>query len=712
MPNRTYLKIFCISLYLCLQCSLHVKASVTSNDTTTVNQLNKTAEANTKYNPAKAYDYAMKSIGLARKLNYDTGLASGLLLAARINITKGDSVVASMQLNESILLYQKLGNKKGLADCYLSYGNMDNTIGNYHLAFLYATKALTLFTKVEDQASITECYKQIGIIYYSQGNLSNALDYYYKALFMAVNTHNTLLIAKLYDDIGIILQDLQAYPSALEYFNKSAATFEKTNNLVALGIVYEDIAEVLLAQGELKQALSYLNKAYFINKKENDPDGLSAVYANMGLYYHYSGQSRKGISYLDTALDISVKNKMIYDQSFALISLAKVYDDEKKYQEAYLNAVQGYQLSKKLGNIYLRLTSTLQLKKTLDGLGRVDEAYKKLDEYFYIKDGSENQQSMQRLTDHNLQLNFNYDRLIFEQQQREKNLQSTQKSRLQTYTNAIYVIIIAALTIIIGFFYLHQRRQQKMNALLKENNLLINHQKNDLDTHAQNLDDLNKMKDRLIGVMAHDLRAPLSTLTGLFDLLQDDSINHDELLKMIPKVLSNLKYTSDFLDTLLYWINSQMENFQKAASYFCLNQTLFNECELLHAQFTEKNIALNIKVADNLGVFADPDSIRIVIRNLLTNAIKYSHKDSTIEIFTKIDNEHVTLSIKHHGIELCQSVFAGRVVNGSGTLFESGTGMGLIFCNDLIENNKGKIWVESTPNESSVFSISLPAIAS
>lgn len=702
------MKIIYLSLIIYFFTCFGVKAASLSTDTTTIKQLNKVAEENARYNSNEAYNYAIKSIEQSRKVHYDSGLATGLLIAARINVSKGDSISASSKLNEAILLFQKLKNKKGLAQCYLSYGSMNNTIGNYKLALSYLNKALPIFIEAKDQITIADCYKQIGVISYSQGNLSNALDYYYKALFMAVNTHNTILVAEIYNDIGVILQNLQVYSTALEYFQKSAAIFEKSKNLEALGIVYENIAEIMLAESDLNNASIYLHKAYVIDKKENNPDGLSAVYANTGLYYYYKGQKENAINSIDTALSISVKNKMVYDEAYALISMAKVDNDEKLYKKAYPNALKGYQMSKKLGNIFLRINSTLQLKRTLDGLGRINEAYKKFDEYFYIKDGSENKQSVERLIAHNLQLNFNYDKILLEQKQKEKTLRAVQSIRLQKYTNTVYIVIISALVIIIALFYVNQRKQRKMTTLLKENNSLIIHQKNDLD-------DLNKMKNRLIGVMAHDLRAPLSTLTGLFNLLEDRSIDHEELLTMIPKVLSNLKYTSDFLDTLLYWINSQMENFQNAASPFFIKQAVLNEKNLLDDLLQKKDLQLNIDIQQDMKGFADSDSIRVVVRNLLTNAIKFSNYGSNIDVSCTEKDHKLILSIRDYGIGMTQerskSIFTGRVSSSSGTFNESGTGMGLMFCRDLIENNKGEIWVDSRLGEGTVFSFSIPISA-
>ncbi|NNU33621.1 hypothetical protein HK413_04685 [Mucilaginibacter sp. S1162] len=110
--------------------------------------------------------------------------------------------------------------------------------------------------------------------------------------------------------------------------------------------------------------------------------------------------------------------------------------------------------------------------------------------------------------------------------------------------------VILILAIIALVYYVAKSKQQKINALLAA-------QQADLNTRAAKLNELNILKDRLIGVLAHDLRAPISTLRGLFNLMIDTSISTEEFIAMTPKVFNTLEHTSDFLDTLLFWINSQ-----------------------------------------------------------------------------------------------------------------------------------------------------------
>jgi PAS domain S-box-containing protein len=247
---------------------------------------------------------------------------------------------------------------------------------------------------------------------------------------------------------------------------------------------------------------------------------------------------------------------------------------------------------------------------------------------------------------------------------------------------------------------------------LKNSELQIEKQNAQLVDHASKLKTLNTLKDRLIAILAHDLRGPLSSLRGVFELFQDDTISSSELLDMIPGVVKKLDYTSDFLDTLLFWVNTQMDNFEKAIKDFSVKDVIIKESQNLYDQASKKSITLKIDVPDGMIAFADPDSIRIVIRNLTTNAIKFSNKNDVIEVSAKPDNQHILIRVKDSGIgmtpEQTSRLFRGRVDSKRGTHEELGTGMGLLFCKDLIEKCNGKIWVTSTKGVGTAFSFSIP----
>ncbi|MDF2434057.1 MAG: hypothetical protein JWP44_3688 [Mucilaginibacter sp.] len=682
-------------------------------DTLNINRLNKLAANYFESNPDSTLYYGKKSIELSRKINYKAGVADGLVQSAHANFFKGKFINAEQEFNEAILIYKKLNNYNGLSNCYVLYGRMYNLLANYKKALVYLNLALDIDKKYNLETAESDCYKNIGITNYSEGQLSNALDYYYKALFIAIKLHNKSFMAADYNDIGVVLQSMELYPKSLEYFKKSLKMLQGTKDLTGVGTVYENIGEVFLHEKDYDRAITYLTKSIKIAQQQDDKDGMMSVYTDFGLCYANSGQFNKAVNYLNTSLKIARKYKNVYNQAYTLIGLATVYNLQKDYKEAYKYALEGQKYANILGNVSVRSNAALQLNQTLAGLGKFDEAYKYLQQYITLKDSLHNNESIQKLTSYNLELDFATKQRKLARQQSERDVLYQQRIKQQRLINAIFLSVIIGMITISVVYYLQKRKQQKINLMLEDKNREVLQQKANIDDQAQKLNDLNLLKDRLISVLAHDLRAPLSTLRGLFSLLQDETISHEQMLEMIPNVLKKLEYTSDFLDTLLFWINSQMDNFESSAKSFYIKDIVSYEAESYQEQAAIKGINLVDNVSYDLVASADPNSIRIVIRNLITNAIKFSEENDIIEITSaQQDDQNLIITVKDTGVgmndEQLNKLFKSKVNSKTGTNNESGTGMGMLFCKDLIEKCSGKIWVTSQQGKGTEFSFTLP----
>lgn len=684
-----------------------------SADTLTVNRLNKLAGTYFQSNPDSTYYYGQQAVALSRKIHYDLGLANGLLQTGHVDYFKGKSTEAQQELDEAIGIFKKLNDKKGLVACYQSYGAMYTLLADYPSAIKNLNLAIEINNHLKNEELMqTNLYKSMGNVYFSKGEISKSLDYYYKGLFIAIKNHYALPAGNLYNNIGVVLQNMEVYPNAFKHFKKALEILGKTNNAQALGTINQNIGEILLAQNDLDGAILYLNKANYIVKKQNDKDGLSSVYTDLGLCYAAKKDFSKAVSYIDTSLQIAQKYKIIYNQAYALIGLANIYNQQKDYNSAYKYAADGQQLSVKLGNLSIKANAALQLSKALAGLGKTAQAYEFLNQYINFKDQLKSNESIEKSTSYNFELTFALKEHQLKQQQHEKDLIYQQKTNSQRLINTIFVVIILAMVLISGVYYREKKKQQNINVMLEHKNHEVLNQKADLDEQARKLNDLNTLKDRLISILAHDLRAPLSTLRGLFGLLQDDTITHQELVEMIPGVLKKLEYTSDFLDTLLFWINSQMESFDISVKQFSVSELIQNEAESNRDEAGLKGIHFMTDIPDGLTATADPNSIRIVVRNLITNAIKFSDKNDTIHVSAYQTDQKIMVKVTDTGVgmshEQLNKLFKSKVDSKNGTNNESGTGMGLLFCKDLIEKCNGEIWATSEPGVGTVFTFSVP----
>jgi len=682
-------------------------------DTVTVNRINLLAKEFADINTDSTIYYSKMAISKSMAIKYKKGVADAMLNLANVYTLKGDYNAAQKNFVGAKLLYINLKDDKSLSDFYLSYGRMYNRTANYNVAADYFQKALEIKKRIKDEAGIAQCYHNIGWVSDNIGKSSYALDNYFKSLSLDIKLHNNLAAANNYNNIGELMKGMEIYPKSMEYYKRALKIWEDQKNKQGISTAYENIGEIFMAEKKYDQAIVYLSKSLKLTKEQDDKDGLGSLYVDLGLCYSNKKQFIASLDFLDQALNISTAYKIDYNKAYAYIGFATVYNQKQDYINAYRYALLAKTLADKLGNLINRTNAALQLSEALGGLGRFEDAYKAQKEYNVLRDSLKSDESVQKFTSFNLESNFaEKQRLLAAQHQRQDDLYQ-QKIQRQGLLSAIFFLIILGMAAILMVYYKAKLKQQKINTILEDKNAEVIQQKADLNDQAYKLNDLNNLKDRLISVLAHDLRAPLSTLRGLFGLLEDDTISHEQFLTMIPQALKKLEYTSDFLDTLLFWVNSQMENFDSSAKNFPIKDVISYEVSNYCEQAFEKGILLTDSVSGNITVAADPNSIRIVTRNLITNAIKFSRKDDTIVVsaYQKDDN-YILVSVKDSGVGMSEKqlnkLFKSKVDSGTGTNNESGTGMGLLFCKDLIEKCNGKIWVESIQGSGTEFFFTLP----
>jgi two-component system sensor histidine kinase/response regulator len=227
------------------------------------------------------------------------------------------------------------------------------------------------------------------------------------------------------------------------------------------------------------------------------------------------------------------------------------------------------------------------------------------------------------------------------------------------------------------------------------------------------LEKINKTKEKLFSIIAHDLRSPIAQLKNSLDLVNREYITAEQFQEISGKLSSQVDQLHNTLDNLLRWSLSQLQGISAKPESTQLEPVLQNGLRLFIQKMEQKNIDLVTEGTRQI-VFVDPDHLLLVLRNLVSNAIKYSHPNSTISIHCHSNgSKEVTIAITDTGIGMPESVKRAifdseNIVSSPGTANEKGTGLGLKLCKEFVEKNKGRMQVESKENEGSTFYVHLP----
>ncbi len=232
------------------------------------------------------------------------------------------------------------------------------------------------------------------------------------------------------------------------------------------------------------------------------------------------------------------------------------------------------------------------------------------------------------------------------------------------------------------------------------------------------LKDLNATKDKLFSIIGHDLKGPINNIIGFSELIEQGYPNYsvEEIRKYNQLIFQLSRDISNLLENLLTWSRSQRKKItvtpQNTGLYFIVERCF----SLLQQDAVQKNIRLINNVPPGALIYADEEMITTVIRNLISNAIKFTPAEGVVAAEAKAETDSVIIKIRDTGIGIPEKkvrrlFHLNENKPGVGTNGEKGTGLGLIICKDLVEKNNGTIWVESESGKGSVFSFSLPSNA-
>ena len=225
----------------------------------------------------------------------------------------------------------------------------------------------------------------------------------------------------------------------------------------------------------------------------------------------------------------------------------------------------------------------------------------------------------------------------------------------------------------------------------------------------------NATKDKFFSIISHDLRSPLGGLMGVLDILNEsyESLSEREKKELISDAALSSKTTYTLVENLLEWSKIQTGKINSNPERLKLLQLVNNIASIYEQNVKSKGIPLNINVKPEQYVFGDKAMIETVLRNLVSNAIKFSFTNNSITISSETARDYVLITVEDTGAgieeEDIPKLFRSDInFSSRGTAKESGTGLGLIICKELVEKQNGKIWVKSKKDEGSSFYFTIP----
>lgn len=287
------------------------------------------------------------------------------------------------------------------------------------------------------------------------------------------------------------------------------------------------------------------------------------------------------------------------------------------------------------------------------------------------------------------------------------NYQSRFDQFLDMYWSYIAVILLMFLTTnYLRKYYLKEKQ------LAAERLVAIGEQNEQIKRQNELLERSNEEKNRLFSIVSHDLRGPMDTIRGFLEILSENILTEEERKDFEKQLLVQTKSTSELLLNLLYWSKTQMQGVTTQLALVKVAELVDDARAVLIGNAIKKNIKITYNIDKDLELIADKEMLRIIIRNLMNNAIKFTPNDGEVILKVEVVGKSGIISVKDNGIGISpqqkNEIFTLKSRSTYGTRGEKGVGLGLILCKEFTEYQKGEIWFESEEGKGSTFYIKLP----
>ena len=612
-----------------------------------------------------------------------------------------DNVDTSLLISEKLEeLAQRQSDTVSLIKVASQIARLHLVQGGYREALKSDQRVYAYATAINDTKNAADALNRMGEAYLGLGLFNDAYINYQAAIEKSEEIHDSLMVAIATYNLGRLFKATGQWTEALGYIRRSMALSEQIDDKLGEAYSLHDLSEIYLEQGDTSKMLKSLQTALSVAEEADDDIIKPQILTKTAEFYCIKNELVRALDYYDMAFNIYKNQSNITAMASVDLGRAKIAmrsgqnQKARNYYEGALKVARTYADGKLLMNTY-------------DGLATFYERQGNFKQSLDLFRKSQFMEDSMRLANRNeafanTQMEYQMakkDRAIQALNQKEQERQLQLKN--EEFLRNVLVIILAFVGLLLITLYTNNVKRRHANQIL------VKHQK-EIEDKSHQLEKLLSMKDKFFSIVSHDLRSPINALTGLLDMLDKDNLTHDELVNVTKPLKKRLSSTSKMLDNLLDWAMMEMDEIKIHEQAISLIEVVQENFAFFH-ESNQKNIQFLHNLPDDIMLSGDKNMLDLIIRNLISNAIKFSVEGGEIRIDAdNTDEQMVTISIQDNGVGMNKDqldrLFDSKILYTTrGTANERGTGLGLKLCKEFVEKMGGKIWVESKEGMGSTF---------
>ncbi|MEQ8243016.1 tetratricopeptide repeat-containing sensor histidine kinase [Fulvivirga sp.] len=634
------------------------------------------------------------------------------------------TIVNNADVEEKVAIYNQLG---------WQYRKLHPDSSIYFL-----NKSRLLIDESGSLKLLPECYNFLGVAYLYKGDYLFSYDYHEQAKELAFQQRDSLQYAHALNSLGRLYEGTAAYDKAIEYYDEALSYFQKLDDPVGLAYIYSSLATFYQSQNNFARAEEMSKQGLELRIQEELWAGVAFSYLELAKIYNDWGKPDKAFTTLQEAqkysqqvtanmvlrAEVNTEIASLYRQKSEFNKAKEMMDEAKNIAEGMSNQNLFMKVYLELGRLNYDLKQYdaaigynnkvvlaaeksafmkelregyLNLSKNYEQKGDIATAYENFKKYNEIEKRFLNTEKARLAQQHE-------SRIALETRARENELlrieQQKNEELIEEQTLRNYALLgIAALMFgLLVMFMIYSFRRKRANMLLTQ-------QKNKLA-------DINLEKDTLMNILAHDLKAPFNRIYGLCDLAKIDKGQEEQYIKMMQDMSSSgLSLIKNILEVSKLETGEALSNINSVD----LNLLFRTKIENYTDDAKAKSIALKSDLNLDSNFVTNQLFLERIIDNLISNAIKYSSKDSEVEVKAFKNSKALNITVTDHGPGFTEEDKKNlyqkfKPLSAKPTAGEASNGLGLSLVKTLVDKLHGTISLSSEVGKGSTFSVEIPEL--
>lgn len=670
------------------------------SDSSTVNKLLKRTDFLIERGDFNLAEISIDSIlTISESINYEEGIVLAKSSIVDILVIKKQPDSALSVIDEILSEYPDNKERLRLYSFQATALNMkglsEQAIESYQKALSYLGD---LSPEKQDRSRVATLVNMASA-YMRVGDRAKTLENYLLGLEFAEASKDTSMLLIILNNMGDAYNTYEEYEKAESYLERALSIAREKQFKPDLLRIHLNLANVYTNLGKLMIAEEFYQRALQLNKEVRPDTPPFQIVYNLGQLYLDLEKYNKAEAAFQESLQYCLDLNIPIGLYFNYRGLGTVNEALSRNEEAIQWYTKSLEVAESLGqNPFISFLNE-KLYELHKSIGNFEEALIALENYKEVSDSLSALDSENALADLESRLELRRQTGINTLLE-EKQLQQERQLQFQ-----LGLIITATLIIILILFILYSKNKDE-----KEKERAYN----ELQKQREELEKLNQEMNKLFAIIAHDLRAPLASMHGILYLLKSGDLSKEEITAYTNEIEGSVQKNIDVMEDLLSWAKKQMTGITFVKEELNIHGLIEGVVAKQEGRSKFKEITVTNEVDKKLVLKTDENALKLIMRNLLSNSLKFTNNGDSVRFTSSEKGENIQLCVIDTGIgmsrELQDKVFANRSISFSleGTKGEKGTGFGLSLIKEFVEKLGGSITIESEEGQGTKFCIELP----